>query len=262
MVKKTEKQSANISYEEMRIAIPKINRRIKDLEEFNIESVTEQFSSEIKSLETKLEHLLSGIYSHDTIEYSQHEYSLTQLDCQSMNMMHKTPIHEVKSAIERNIKEALAILRTLAGQFEENLEDAGIIGSEKPLKAYEGLQLHQAIDKASSRLFKNGHYANAIEDGVKALNNIVRLHSGIEMDGIKLMEKVFSTKNPVLKINDLQDESDINEQKGFMQLFSGAVTGLRNPRAHKIIKDDPEMALEFIAFISLLAKFVDKSEKV
>lgn len=30
---------------------------------------------------------------------------------------------------------------------------------------------------------------------------------------------------------------------------------------HKIIKDDPEMALEFIAFISLLAKLADKTTK-
>jgi len=44
-------------------------------------------------------------------------------------------------------------------------------------------------------------------------------------------------------------------------MFGGAVAGLRNPRAHKIIKDDPEMALEFIAFVSLLAKLVDKSTK-
>lgn len=75
------------------------------------------------------------------------------------------------------------------------------------------------------------------------------------------MEHVFSPKNPVLKINNLADQSDVDEQKGFMNLFSGAVSGLRNPRAHKIIKDDPEMALEFIAFISLLAKIADKSSK-
>ena len=46
-----------------------------------------------------------------------------------------------------------------------------------------------------------------------------------------------------------------------MMMLSGAVAGLRNPRAHKIIKDDPEMALEFIAYVSLLAKLVDKSTK-
>lgn len=75
------------------------------------------------------------------------------------------------------------------------------------------------------------------------------------------MEFVFAPGNPLLAFNALEDQSDKDEQKGFMMLFSGAVAGLRNPRAHKIIKDDPESALEFIAFISLLAKMVDKAKK-
>ena len=45
-------------------------------------------------------------------------------------------------------------------------------------------------------------------------------------------------------------------------MFSGAVAGLRNPRSHKLIKDDPERALEFIAFVSLLAKLVDSAKKL
>jgi len=46
-----------------------------------------------------------------------------------------------------------------------------------------------------------------------------------------------------------------------MWLFSGAVMGIRNPRAHKLIEDDPERAIEFIAFISLLAKLLDSATK-
>ena len=77
------------------------------------------------------------------------------------------------------------------------------------------------------------------------------------------MEYVFSPARPVLKkFNELTDQSDKDEQKGFMLLFSGAVAGLRNPRAHKIIRDDSEKALEFIAFISLLAKLADKAQKL
>jgi uncharacterized protein (TIGR02391 family) len=71
------------------------------------------------------------------------------------------------------------------------------------------------------------------------------------------MTSAFSANNPILRFNDLKDDSDRNEQRGFMMLLQGAVAGLRNPRAHKLIKDDPERALEFIAFISLLAKLVD-----
>jgi uncharacterized protein (TIGR02391 family) len=101
------------------------------------------------------------------------------------------------------------------------------------LKAYQGLELHPAIERAAGRLFKDGHYSNAIEDSVKALDALVRLNSGVDdKDGPALMEFVFSPKNPVLKFNNLADESDLNEQRGFMMMFSGAVAGLRNPRAH------------------------------
>jgi Protein of unknown function (Hypoth_ymh) len=65
---------------------------------------------------------------------------------------------------------------------------------------------------------------------------------------------MFSPKAPVLRFNEMRDESDTNERPGFMMMFSGAVAGLRNPRAHSLIKDDPERALDFIAYVSLLAK--------
>lgn len=47
-----------------------------------------------------------------------------------------------------------------------------------------------------------------------------------------------------------------------MMMLSGAVTGLRNPRAHRLMKDDPERALEFIAYVSLLAKLVDDAKRL
>jgi uncharacterized protein (TIGR02391 family) len=146
--------------------------------------------------------------------------------------------------------------------FLEKLADAGRTSGSKALKAYDGLELHADVEHAAGTLFRDGHYANAIEDAVKALNARVRLRSGIDdEDGSNLMEFVFNPKNPVLKFNALVDQSDVDEQRGFMMMFSGAVAGLRNPRAHKIIKDDPEKALEFIAFVSLLAKLTDKATK-
>lgn len=90
----------------------------------------------------------------------------------------------------------------------------------------------------------------------------MRNKTGIELDGVPLMAKAVNKNNPILKFNPLADDSDRNEQQGFMEWFTGTVTGLRNPRAHKIIKDDPQMALEFIAFISLLAKLVEKASAI
>jgi len=158
--------------------------------------------------------------------------------------------------------ELVEIFRTGHRIFKEEPETLGAAQSKRALRAYEGLDLHPAIECASGALYRDGHYANAIEDAVKALNKLVCLRSGESSDGTSLMEKVFSPKNPILKFNSLTDESDRDEQKGFMMLFSGAVAGLRNPRAHKLIKDDPERALEFIAFVSLLAKLLDGTNAI
>jgi uncharacterized protein (TIGR02391 family) len=154
------------------------------------------------------------------------------------------------------------LLRSAISFLNESLLEFDDSGSSRVLRAFDGLNLHSEIERAAGKLYRDGHYANAIEDAVKALNDLVRLRSGKQIGGAPLMETVFSSKNPVLRFNEGKDESDVNEQKGFMQLFSGAVTGLRNPRAHKLIQDDPEEALEFIAFISLLAKLLDRATKV
>ena len=90
----------------------------------------------------------------------------------------------------------------------------------------------------------------------------MRQRSGETLDGMALMHKVFSPNAPLLRFNALADSSDKDEQQGFMMMFAGAVAGLRNPRAHKLITDDPERALEFIAFVSLLAKLLDGAEEV
>jgi uncharacterized protein (TIGR02391 family) len=87
------------------------------------------------------------------------------------------------------------------------------------------------------------------------------MRSGAPLDGTPLMQKVFSPKNPILCFNELKDQTDQDEQQGFTMMFTGAVAGLRNPRAHRFIKDDLERALEFIAFVSLLAKLLDGAQK-
>lgn len=260
--KEPEIVEANLSYQEMEAAIPKINRRIKDLEAIDVGLVEKRNDPKIDALEASLDTLLVGIFGAGTVEYERYRWGVTKLDSASVNLMYPTPIEEVRESIKENIEQAKSLLLSIKQNFEEELEDAGGSTSGKTLKAYEGMELHPDIERIVGGLYRNGHYANAIEDAVKVLNAKVRMNSGVEdADGIPLMEKVFSPKNPILKFNDLQSQDDIDEQKGFMMMFSGAVAGLRNPRAHTIIKDDPERALEFIAFISLLAKLVDQTHK-
>ena len=254
--KKAEPQSANLSLQQMELAIPKLDRR------FDVDSINDRSDPRIDALAKQLDGLLVSIFGAGTVEYDRYRWGVTQLDTASTNMFHDTPLEEIRDGLRQGMATAKAHLETIKTGFLEELGDAGHTGTGKTLKAYEGLELHPAIERAAGKLFHDSHYANAVEDAVKALNALVRLNSGIDdKDGTSLMEHVFSPKNPILKFNNLADSSDMDEQRGFMMMFSGAVAGLRNPRAHKIIKDDPEKALEFIAFVSLLAKLADQAKR-
>jgi uncharacterized protein (TIGR02391 family) len=128
--------------------------------------------------------------------------------------------------------------------------------------AFKGLSLHPRIAAACANLFNNGHYRNAVFDASVALVDMVKEKSQRhDLDGADLMRSVFSKNNPILMMNKLKTQSDRDEQEGFMHLFEGAVIGLRNPRAHSLVEDRPETALEFIGLLSLLAKLVDKSRR-
>jgi uncharacterized protein (TIGR02391 family) len=256
-----QKQSANLSTAEMQEAIPRIKRRIKDLEEFDPSSITDRGDPKIQSLETKLHTLITDIFGHETVEWHRYIHPVTHLDTAGYNVVYGTPIHEVQEGLKAGKATSLQTLHDIVEYFEEEIGDVAGTPASRAMKAYEGLDLHPEIARAASQLYKDGHYANAIVNAVIALNDFVRLRSSDARDGTQLMEFVFNPSSPILKFNALQTQSDKDEQRGFMMMFSGAVAGLRNPRAHTIIKDDPERALEFIAFISLLAKLADEAKK-
>jgi uncharacterized protein (TIGR02391 family) len=128
---------------------------------------------------------------------------------------------------------------------------------------FEKLVLHPEIKKVSERLFADGHYPQAIFEAFKFVNNLVKEKSGKkELDGQSLMSHAFSEKNPVLRLNPLASTSDRDEQQGFMWIFMGSMTGIRNPKAHEIVEQkDPVHALQYLALADLLARRVDESKK-
>lgn len=248
---------AELTAEQLRSAIVKLDRRIAELKAINTGSIPD-FGDEATKLTNKINATLQDVFGPDTLEFA--TYSVSWSSFVRM-VIGDTSRYEELRAFERGVQSTLATLESARDIMRERLEDSADFGPNRALRAYQDLDLHSEIARAASDLYKNGHYANAIEDAVKALNNLVRLRSGEALDGTALMERVFSPKAPVLRFNALADQTDADEQKGFMMMFSGAVAGLRNPRAHKLMNDDPERALEFIAFISLLAKLLDGAKR-
>lgn len=76
------------------------------------------------------------------------------------------------------------------------------------------------------------------------------------------MTNVFSVNNPTLLINDNITTSEKDEQQGYMQILSGCMTGIRNPRAHKSDwEDSEETALKLLVLADQLLQKVNSSHK-
>lgn len=120
-------------------------------------------------------------------------------------------------------------------------------------------ELHKAI----SKLFHNGHHAQAVEQAFKFLNTLVKKTSGRgDLDGAKLMREVFSANKPILYLNGFSNSSEKDEQGGYMDIFAGVMTGIRNPRAHEHDwEDTEERALQLLALANHLVLRVRNSEK-
>jgi uncharacterized protein (TIGR02391 family) len=154
------------------------------------------------------------------------------------------------------------MLKALEDRLEEARADRHGDSTARVRSTFDGLDLHPRVASAARDLYRDGHYKQAVLEASIALVNYVkeksREHS---LDGSKLMTTVFSANNPLLTFNELKDQTDKDEQEGFMHLFMGAVLALRNPRAHAIFDDSPEIALDYIAFLSMLAKRLDGAKR-
>lgn len=116
--------------------------------------------------------------------------------------------------------------------------------------------IHPKILEITKSRFDSEHYADAVESALKEINssikNLVKRKTGKELDGADLMHTAFSPKTPIIVLGDLSTETGKNIQKGYMEIFAGAMIGIRNPKAHDNIKINAIRAKHFIYLASLL----------
>jgi uncharacterized protein (TIGR02391 family) len=118
--------------------------------------------------------------------------------------------------------------------------------------------LHPAVVSASSDLFVDGHYSQAIFEALKALEARVREQSGLDRSGRDLMTAAFSSNAPRIDLSIEHGQSGRDEQEGLKFVFMGAMQGIRNPKGHSLVRQgDPQRALEYLGLVSLLFRRLD-----
>jgi uncharacterized protein (TIGR02391 family) len=147
---------------------------------------------------------------------------------------------EVTARERRNtVLEAIEILRLQKSQHSPRPAIVSPPSPQLPSLAPWDL-LHPIVSKTARTRFETGHYADAVEAALKEVNNIVRRivreKTGKGYDGADLMNRAFSVDNPIIVLDDLGATTGRNIQVGYMQIFAGSMTGIRNPKAHANIQ--------------------------
>jgi len=155
-----------------------------------------------------------------------------------------------------------------AHQIQKQASELGLIKLEKSIErhiapdGYSQIVTDDLLKDTTQQLFYDGHYALAVEEAFKCLNNFVKSKSGLGADGADLMRNAFTPKNPTLALNALKTDSQHDQQLGYMDIFAGSMTGIRNPRAHEHkYLDEPQVALEMLGLANHLMRMVRNANK-
>ena len=127
----------------------------------------------------------------------------------------------------------------LLGSFDNQVTSAGLV-------------------RYTRALFADGHYSVAVEKAFVYVENLVKQQSGLsDKHGSSLMKTVFSLHNPLIRLNAGVTDSDRDEQLGYMEIFAGVMTGIRNPRAHSHNWiDEPGEALALLVVANHLVRTI------
>jgi uncharacterized protein (TIGR02391 family) len=119
--------------------------------------------------------------------------------------------------------------------------------------------LHPQIAEIAEPRYSAGCYADAVEAALKRISEQVRARTGIDEDGASLMNGAFSPNAPKLVLGDVTTQTGRAMQQGYMQIFAGAMTGIRNPKAHGNVQIDATRCIHFLFLASLLAYKLDEA---
>jgi uncharacterized protein (TIGR02391 family) len=123
------------------------------------------------------------------------------------------------------------------------------------IKDLVSLEIYEAVRTK----YESGLYSDAIIEAIKALTNLIREKGNVDGDGASLIGQAFGGNSPKIKLNRMQTNSEIDEQKGFEQILRGLYIGIRNPRIHESYQDSQEDANSVIIFTDYIFKTINRT---
>lgn len=137
------------------------------------------------------------------------------------------------------------------------------LGNEGPIMQVN--QLHSVIWNASKDLWRDKHYGQAVNRAATFLNAHVQDKSGrTDISDKNLMLQVFNPDNPKAGSPRLHWQGEVSldtitsMREGVQSYARGVSQAIRNPAAHGTIDVPKQVALERLAALSVLARWIDE----
>lgn len=153
---------------------------------------------------------------------------------------------------------ALAVLKT-RGETREKL------GTNAPTMKADAL--HPTIWQAASGRWESGHYSDAVQRAATALSGRVKDLTGrYELGDSELVSQAFSMSppqegKPRLRWPGNDDDLTVKSMRvGILNMAQGVFAAIRNTTTHATLELPKQEALEQLATLSILARWIDQCE--
>lgn len=169
-----------------------------------------------------------------------------------------TPKSAWNDACVKALKKAKAVLEVYLKEMDESVSNDEIGNQSENC-------MHPVVWKLAVKAIGADLYADAVERAFKEINSrvkkLVKGRVPIDADGVGLMQKVFSPEKPLIRLADDLDTSGEDVQRGYMFMFAGGMSAIRNPKAHDNIEISKDDALRKLYFASMLMYKLDEAEQ-
>ncbi|MEK7355902.1 MAG: nucleotide-binding protein [Bdellovibrionota bacterium] len=177
-------RQANLTLEQTRQAVVKIERRIDELKTFNVQDIREKFDPQLNALEKKTNSTLQDVFGHDTIEYLQYRVSFDP----AVYGGRAEPLSAIIQDRAKRIERAVTNLSALKALLTERVEDQTAL-----IKSAPAASTTESIELSRSVFIVHGH-----DDGTK--EQIARFVSTLGLNPLILHEQPNRGKTIIEKI--------------------------------------------------------------
>lgn len=158
----------------------------------------------------------------------------------------------------------VAIERTL-GLLEHAQDIERFLGPDGPKMAVD--RLHPVIWNAAADLWNDGHYKDAVVRALRFLNaHIQAVSTRTNLSEKALVTEVFgdgvaTVERPRLRwTDDIHGDTERSMREGIRSFAVGVFQGIRNPVTHGTDDMPKQIAVEQLASLSVLARWVDETK--